>query len=251
MSSLGSLDQEGRRRITELVGLNDEVASVTLPACPGWSVHDVLAHLSGNCADIVAGNVAGAATSPWTAAQVEARREWTVTKILDEWEETAAQVAPLLDDFPGRYGAMLISDLTSHEHDIRGALDRPGARDSGGVAVCLDFLVETFLTFGVTELGLEPIDVRAGERRWLVAPMGPPARDPEAWRALLASKEIAPSSARAAGSLGAAPFDLLRAVSGRRSADQIRRFDWSVDPEPYIPIFGCGPFEIRDSDLVE
>jgi hypothetical protein len=43
----------------------------------------------------------------------------------------------------------------------------------------------------------------------------------------------------------------MRSVAGRRSAAQIRRLEWSVDPEPYLPIFGFGPFETRSSDLIE
>jgi hypothetical protein len=54
-----------------------------------------------------------------------------------------------------------------------------------------------------------------------------------------------------AGTLNVGQFELFRAVTGRRSAAQIRRFDWSVDAEPYLPIFDLGPFTIRSTDLVE
>jgi hypothetical protein len=47
------------------------------------------------------------------------------------------------------------------------------------------------------------------------------------------------------------PFELVRAIAGRRSAAQLRALDWSVDPEPYVPIFGFGPFTIRSTDLEE
>jgi hypothetical protein len=54
-----------------------------------------------------------------------------------------------------------------------------------------------------------------------------------------------------AGTLGVEEFELLRALTGRRSAAQIRGFDWSVDAEPYLPVFGLGPFTIRSADLIE
>jgi Mycothiol maleylpyruvate isomerase N-terminal domain len=70
LGELGTVYEGGRRRIVELVAdLDDRSAATPVSACPEWSVHDVIAHLAGVCADIMAGNVAGAATDPWTAAQ--------------------------------------------------------------------------------------------------------------------------------------------------------------------------------------
>jgi hypothetical protein len=70
LGELGTVYEGGRRRILELVAdLDDRAVATPVPACPEWSVQDVVAHLTGVCADIMAGNVAGAATDPWTAAQ--------------------------------------------------------------------------------------------------------------------------------------------------------------------------------------
>src|SRR5437899_10458802 len=103
MNEPGTLYAEGRRRITELVsGLSDDAARQTVPTCPRWSVHDVVAHLTGICADIVAGNVEGAATDPWTAKQVADRVDRSIAELLAEWETMAAQVEPIVHMFPGR-----------------------------------------------------------------------------------------------------------------------------------------------------
>src|SRR5207245_258980 len=101
--------------------------TVVVPACPEWTVHDVIAHLAGVCADIINGNLAGVATESWTAAQVDARRAHTVEQIIAEWSEVAPQVEAMADHFPGRAGPQLVFDLTTHEHDLRGALGRPDA----------------------------------------------------------------------------------------------------------------------------
>jgi hypothetical protein len=59
------------------------------------------------------------------------------------------------------------------------------------------------------------------------------------------------ADATPAGSLQATPFELMRALSGRRSVEQIRAYDWSVDPAPYLPAFAFGPFTTRTDPLDE
>jgi hypothetical protein len=49
----------------------------------------------------------------------------------------------------------------------------------------------------------------------------------------------------------APPFELFRALSGRRSVRQIETFDWSVDPSDYVVAFRYGPFVPSPADLVE
>ncbi len=52
------------------------------------------------------------------------------------------------------------------------------------------------------------------------------------------------------GATAEAPlFELLRGLTGRRSADQIRSWSWSTDPEPYLAGFAWGPFTMPTSDL--
>ena len=254
LRDLGKSYERGRARIVGLVSDLDAAAARTpVPACPDWTIHDVLAHLTGICADVLAGNIDGAGTDDWTGAQVAARADDTLVDLLAEWDDVGPLFATLLDDFPGRVCSQPVADLAVHEHDIRGAVSRPGARDSDGVSIGLDFLVEVFLQPGVAALGLDPIEICAGEHRWVAGSDGATPVDlEEAWQSALRSAEpndVGPRSP--AGGLRVDPFELFRAVSGRRSAAQIRRFDWTVDPEPYLPVFGFGPFTVRDADLVE
>ena len=250
MRELGSIYEETRQRILDVVaGLDGTAASPRVPACPEWSIQDLLAHLAGNCTDILEGNVEGAASPEWTARQVERRRGWTFSEVLAEWDRAGPQAAGLLDDFPGRYGEMLIADVTSHEHDVRGALARPGARDSRAMGVAIDFLVNVFLHTGANSLGVGPLEVRAGGRTWVVGG-GPVDDDPDAWRNALMTENGSPE-AEPKATVAADTFELARAIAGRRSAPQVRDLGWSVDPEPYLPMFGIGPFELRDADLEE
>ena len=46
-------------------------------------------------------------------------------------------------------------------------------------------------------------------------------------------------------------FEIMRALSGRRSAAQISAYDWSVDPAPYLPALVDGPFTMPAADIAE
>ena len=105
----------------------DTDLDVLAPATPEWRVRDVVAHLSGVCADIVGGNIQGVGTDAWTAAQVDTRRDWSLEQLLAEWTDTSAQVEGVVRAFPdlpdwNRW----IADAATHEHDVRGALGEPG-----------------------------------------------------------------------------------------------------------------------------
>src|SRR4051794_21599611 len=167
LRTLGALYEETRQRVVNLVreaAFADSFAAVApVPACPAWRVRDVIAHLSGLATDIAAGNLDGAATDAWTAAQVDARRDLPLDELLAESDDVGPQLASFLDDFPGRYGAQVAADINVHEHDIRGALQRPGARDSAGIAHCADFLLDTWVVPGARALGLPTLHITAGD----------------------------------------------------------------------------------------
>ncbi|MCU1450046.1 MAG: hypothetical protein JWP02_2216 [Acidimicrobiales bacterium] len=230
MDGIGSVYAAGRARIAELVtSVEPEQEKAPVPACPEWSVHDVLAHLTGVCADVLAGNIDGVTTDPWTAAQVERRRDVPLDEVVKEWSETAPQVEAMAEHFPGRAGEQWVFDLTTHEQDIRGALSRPGARDSDGIAVGLDFLVTMGMGSSIAGRGLPPLLVKADGREWV----------------------IGGDDADATNELEAEPFELFRAMAGRRSRSQISAYAWTCDPDVYVPAFTYGPFTIRSTDLVE
>ena len=251
MHGIGAAYAEGRERLSALVvGLSDEEAATTVPGCPEWSVADVIAHLAGVCADVVAGNIEGVATDPWTDAQVKARRGRPIADIVAEWSEVGPQVEAFADHFPGRTGEQIILDLTSHEHDVRGALGRPGARESTGVDIAVNLLVTLGLHASVTSRELAPLEVRSGDRRWVVG-TGGASIDEEAAGAAMYTGAPLPEPGEPAGSVQVDGFELFRALTGRRSADQIRQWDWSVDAEPYVAAFQWGPFTTSPADVLE
>ena len=123
--------QETRERIVALVAVLDDAEwSTSVVACPHWSVRDVVAHLAAVAEDWVRGSLAGPPTDEQTAAQVARYRDHDVAEILAAWTDAAAQLDRLAES-TGLEPPL--GDVTSHEHDIRGAIDRPGARDSAAV----------------------------------------------------------------------------------------------------------------------
>ncbi|MBV8387032.1 MAG: maleylpyruvate isomerase family mycothiol-dependent enzyme [Acidimicrobiia bacterium] len=228
MEGIGPIYADGRQRLSDLVSsasADQHLASV--PGCPEWAVRDVLAHVTGVCADVIAGNVEGVATEPWTAAQVAARKQTPVEDILTEWSEVAPQVEAVAEMFPNRTDEQWVLDLTTHEHDIRGALAQPGGRDAAGVLVGLDFAVTMGLANSFQARGLPGLRVKAADREFVVGDGAPVA------------------------SLEGTPFELFRAMTGRRSAAQVRSLAWEGDPELFIPAFEFGPFTFPAEDVIE
>lgn len=224
MTKVSELYEQGRARISELA--REGPADAAVPACPGWTVQDVVAHVVGVCADALAGNLDGVTTEPWTAAQVEQRRGRSIEELLAEWAEVGPPIAAAADEL-GPAGHQLLFDLTTHEHDIRGGLDRPGARDSEAVADAAQF-VSGLVGPMIDGRRLAPLEVVT-----------------EAGTFVFGSGDQPP------GRLEAPAFEVVRAVSGRRSAAQIRGMAWSVDPGPYLPALVGGPFTMAAADVEE
>jgi uncharacterized protein (TIGR03083 family) len=226
MTDVGAAYAAGRHRLTELVeDLDDDAAAATVPCCPAWSVHDVIAHLTGVCADVLAGRIDGVGTDPWTDAQIVARRDLPLKDVVVEWNE----VAPAVEAMAGAFGAagfQWVGDQVIHEHDVRGALGCPGARDSETIDIGLRFMVPGFLD-AVAALGVPILEVQAGGRAWRSGEGEPAVRLP------------------------LEPFEALRSLCGRRSPDQLRSLPWTGDPEPYLEAFTWGPFTPPATAVVE
>jgi len=258
MADIPALYASGRACISELVqDLSPEAAATRVPTCPEWTVHDVVSHLTGICADILGGNIGGLASDEWTAAQVRARRDRSIGDVVAEWNEVAPQVEAFAQHFPGRAGDQWVTDQTTHEHDIRLALGQSGARESAAVLLGAGFLVGG-LWASLTARGVGPIEVRTEVGAWVVG--GGPGEADDAARATAVDDalqsvvlEAAPLSSGGdpVGTVKLSDFELMRALTGRRSVAQIAAYDWSVDPEPYLAAFQFGPFTTSPVDIPE
>lgn len=209
-----------RERVTTLVRDTDPAAlDAVAPATPEWRVRDVLAHVTGVNSDILAGRLDGIATDAWTAAQVDARRDWPIDDILLQWLEDGDAVADLAPHLGPAVGQWLY-DACTHEHDIRHALGTPGARDSDAVA--LSFWWATDMLGTGTAPGL----------------------------VLHADGEVKPvGSGEPRTAVRTSRFEVVRALTGRRSRAQVEAYEWDGEPRPEALVFGI--FSLRADDLVE
>lgn len=194
-----------------------QAAGLPVRTCPGWTVHDTLAHLVGACADILAGNASTAGSPDWTAAQVTRAAGRSVPDLLDEWSRTGPQVAERL---AGRRAlGQVLMDAVSHECDLRTALGSPPPpSDDPALLAGLEWLLEAFSR-----------QLDAAERPGLVL------------RA--AGREWRCGAAPVAGAVRApSERELLRTLTGRRTLHQVRALEWDGDPAGWEPALTWGPF---------
>ncbi|MGI8492315.1 MAG: maleylpyruvate isomerase family mycothiol-dependent enzyme [Acidimicrobiales bacterium] len=187
-----------------------------VPACPGWTVHDVVAHLVAVPEDVMAGRLTGPPDSEFTAAQVARRRDSSIERMVAEWE----QMAPPFEELVGGmkiWPAYL--DVLGHEHDIRGALNAPAGRDGEDVRVAAVRLVN-ILSPSV------PIEVRVDGSNFRPGPKGDPAV-----------------------SLDTSSFEAFRFRLGRRSRSQMAAMSWRGDP--VLVLDELAIFGPAEADVVE
>lgn len=193
-----------------------------IPACAPWTVTELLAHLVGLAADIVADNLAGWSLEEWTAAQVDQRAGRTVPELLDEWNELLPQACARYDDPVGSgldplFTKMALGDLLAHEADLLEAIGDPRPVDP------LDWAL-------VGAYRREMLDV-------LIAVAGLPAlrvRTPE-------GDDWTVGGPEPAGEVTADRRDLWRSLMGRRPKSFVRSFAWTVDPDPYLEAAWTSP----------
>lgn len=213
-----------RERLTALAAtLTDRDAATPVPACPGWTVKDVYAHLAGVCADSAAGNLEGAPGDAWTARQVEARRGRSLGEVVAEWNAVAPALEAFLATGTGFTVTMALVDVWTHEQDVRGALGRPGGRDVELVPVLLDRSIAAFASSWAAK-GLPPARVAGSTREWNLG------------------------DGDAAATLRASDFELLRIFLGRRSRAQVLA-RWEGDGRAFVDAL-CF-FRPAGDDIVE
>ena len=117
---LGVMYAAARLRICGLV--RDVEGDTPVPGTPEWTVHDVIGHLRGIVEDALGGNLEGAPSPPWTAAQVDRARDKSVRQLIDEWAEQAPMIEGFLSSPAGAEVSASVFDIHCHEADLRGAL---------------------------------------------------------------------------------------------------------------------------------
>jgi uncharacterized protein (TIGR03083 family) len=231
---LGTAYTEIQDRVLATVTADSLAQAV--PACPAWSVRDVVGHVAGVAKDALDGTLPSLdLVEMWRDEAVATLRDDTSDQqvvrsrgmafddVVDEWRATAKSLLPMLrgeEPFPGNplfgVNSIIVTDLWVHDTDIGGALRRPRPPDDASTSVALaaySFLVGQ----RVQALGLPAMSLRYGDKVRVLGD-GEPAATVTADR-----------------------YELARMLAGRRSRQQIAAMDWNGDPTPYlelIPAYG-------------
>ena len=200
-----------------VAGLDEDAWTMPVPCCPEWTVHDVTAHVAGLADDVLAGRVEGAGTDPWTAEQVVRGHDRTVPELLDGWRQRMDEVAGIFKAFDDPRPVL---DVHTHEHDVRQALGRPGARSSEIVKIGADLVLQPLQEHHELRLELDDGRVIGSERHG----------------AAVTLRHVT-------------PFEVFRSRLGRRSVAQVAAYDWLGDPAGVIGdwfVFGPASNEIDE-----
>ena len=104
--------------IRELRRLNAASASLKVPACPEWTVKDVVAHLCGLNVELLAGvPFQSIGSEEATGRQVADRERLSLGEVVDEWL-SASQSIDELFVADTNAAAALLADLVVHAYDL-------------------------------------------------------------------------------------------------------------------------------------
>lgn len=222
-TDLGALYRETRARLAELIcGLDAADLGTRVPACPEWTVRDVLAHLVSIPEDAAAGRLTGIPTEEFTAQQVARFAGLPVPEILARWAASAPdfeQAVAAREVWPA------VIDLATHEQDVRGAVGQPGARDCAAIRQGIERLLTSIES---------PVRLRITTEDGTY----------------LAGPEVGAESTDGPLTLSTTRFEAFRWRMGRRSLAQLAAMTWSAEPPEgllrQLAIFGPAATDVRE-----
>lgn len=204
--------------VTSLITEENQLTSI--PACPDWTLRDILGHFVGTFEDVRDGNTAELGQPQWTAAQVARHADADLDTIKRTWNALIAVDA----DRTAAIGAAVLPDIVVHEFDVRGAVGNRENRDS-------------------------PAILAAGTIFSQIVNRAMIAANVPALRVIMGDDELVLGEGDPVAELCTTPFEVSRVFTGRRSLAQIRALDWSTDPSPWEQHISF--FPPRSTDLVE
>jgi hypothetical protein len=199
--------QRTRNRVRSLfLAADSDALARTVPACPAWSAHDLAAHVVGVPAALGAGRLPSGDVNSWLQEIVDERHDDDVDALMTEWLTLDPVIEPMLQGM----GALLYTDLAVHEHDLRGAL---GQADHDALEV--DVIVPRTLAAFAPPLVAAGLDAIVVEH------------DGNTWRT---------HDADVGWTLHVEPWEAVRALNSRRTADELRTLPADGDAEQYVAV---------------
>jgi hypothetical protein len=206
----GIWDATCARIDTLLGGLSDTLLDGPVATVPGTTVRDIIAHLIDTVVAAAKDPVRFTRTTLALPEAANTRLAARVVELEADWNIGATLLRGRLES-DVLLASAAVTAVVMCEHDLRTALDLPGARDDIAIKVALDELSGR-LSDRVERAQLPPLRVTV-----------------EQWGTIV-------GAGRARSCVVADRFEFVRAMSGRRSAAEIIRWNWGVAPEPYLAV---------------
>jgi uncharacterized protein (TIGR03083 family) len=183
--------------------LSSAAPGTAVPACPEWTVRDLVAHLAG-----VAALSIGEQASP---------DGMDLPELLFTWDQLGPEVDAMLAGHGGQRGNLLVMDAFTHELDVRYAIGTRLPAEHPAFAGAFEVLAAGFAA-AVEDHGLPAVRLSTESTQWMVGPGDP------------------------AATVTATRYDIFRSLAGRRTHRQITDLDWDRDSHRWLPAFTWGPF---------
>ncbi|CAB4806422.1 unannotated protein [freshwater metagenome] len=183
-----------------------DALTTTVPSCPDWSALQLITHCVSMPAALGAGDFPSGDTGNWIDKILNDRAGRSLDELDAEWASANDTIAGMVNGG----GAVLFDDLVVHEHDLRGALGVPdhSAIDASiSVPRSLESCVAALET-----AGLGSIEVRSGS---------------DVWRS---------HDAEPGWILEVSPWEAVRVLYSRRTADELRALGGSDNINDYIAV---------------
>jgi len=234
-----------RQSLTEqLLDLDDGAWDTPIPVRREWTVKDTLGMLAGFAEALIEGHWNEDYSDAWAdkdlrlrlqerfQEMIDLRRDRSGEEVLKEWTGLAPRMERMMsgqDAFPPGIHPFAawtyLWAVVQNAHNIWTALGVASKdRDSEATTLCLESAVY-WLDMRLQAKAIPALRVRTGQEEWVIGDGIPQA------------------------TVTAPRFELFRALSGRRSLDQIRAFSWDGDPKPYLTVFS--PFEPPLEAIIE
>ena len=199
-----------RTRMLELARTaGSDALGTTVPACPDWTALQLITHCVSMPAALGAGDFPSGDINEWIDKILTDRSGRSLDELSEEWVGANDTIAGMVNGG----GAVLFDDLVVHEHDLRAALGIPdhSALDATiSVPRSLDSCVSA-----LEEARLGSIEVRSGS---------------DVWR----SHDAEPGWV-----LEVSPWEAVRVLYSRRTANELRAIGGSDNIEAYIAVLGA------------
>ncbi|MFF3192517.1 maleylpyruvate isomerase family mycothiol-dependent enzyme [Streptomyces misionensis] len=150
--------------------------ALPVPACPGWTVRDVLAHCSAVLSRVVERRLEKGVFSPEANDRdIAERAAWTDGQVVDELERGMTEAGAVLARGDGRLDAVALGEWV-HAGDVREVLGVPGAYAGAGLRYALDLLARYTRELDHVPLHADLDELDEPLRLGASVPGAPPAR---------------------------------------------------------------------------